>query len=79
MNQFEKSRSIALARTLVDELGGQSAAARYFGLRQPSISLWCAKGVGLVRENDLRLRFPGLAAWSKFPPVDLPKGVAARD
>ena len=63
-----KERSIDLARALVEEFGGQSAAARAVGIRQPSVCRWTATGISPIRENDLRFRFPEMKVWKRFPP-----------
>ena len=43
--------------------------ARLVGIKQPSVTLWAKRGLGLVRENDLRFRFPELQVWKRFPPL----------
>lgn len=72
--EHSHQRSVELARAVVAELGGSSKAAKLVGISQPSVSLWSRRGLGVVRENDLRFRFPDLKVWKKFPPV----GVEAR-
>ncbi len=61
-------RSAQIARALVEELGSQTAAAKLFGVAQPSISEWVKVGMSKTRENDLRFRFPKLKTWKRFPP-----------
>lgn len=63
------SREIELAKFLVEELGGQSAASRKIGLRQPSVWRWTVSGIPPLRETDLRFRFPRLECWKRFPPL----------
>lgn len=68
-NEISRHRSMDLARAVVSELGGPCRAARLVGIKQPSVTLWVKRGLGLVRENDLRFRFPELQAWKRFPPL----------
>lgn len=64
-----QKESIALARSLIDEFGGQSKTAEKIGIRQPSVCRWVSRGISAIRENDLRFRFPRLETWKKFPPI----------
>ena len=68
-NEISRHRSVELARAVVSELGGPCRTARLVGIKQPSVTLWAKRGLGLVRENDLRFRFPELQAWKRFPPL----------
>jgi len=61
-------RSIRIARAIVDAFGSQTATAKAVGLKQPSVNRWLQKGISRQRENDLRVLFPDLAVWQKFPP-----------
>ena len=67
-------RAIRLARTFIKEIGTQKQVASVVGVRQPSVSRWTRNGFSQLREADLRVRFPELKVWKKFPPV----GVEAR-
>lgn len=68
------NRSVQIARAFIAEMGTQAKAAEAVGVRQPSVSRWNASGWSRMRENDLRIRFPAMKVWKKFPPV----GVEAR-
>lgn len=61
-------RSIRIARAIVDAFGSQTETAKAVGLKQPSVNRWLKKGISRQRENDLRILFPELAVWQKFPP-----------
>lgn len=65
----DTQRARTIARELVAELGGQTKAARLIGIKQPSVAGWLKNGIGEIRENDLRFRFPDLKVWTHFPPL----------
>lgn len=67
-------RAISLARTFIEEIGTQTQVAEVVGVKQPSVSRWTRNGFSRLREADLRVRFPYMKVWKKFPPV----GVEAR-
>jgi DNA-binding transcriptional regulator YdaS (Cro superfamily) len=63
--------------TLISNLGGQSASARLFGIKQPSISGWLKHGIPSARLQTLH-------AWARLPdaarlpePTITPKRVRA--
>ena len=61
-------RSIRIARAIVNAFGSQTATAKAVGLKQPSVNRWLQHGISRQRENDLRILFPDLPVWKKFPP-----------
>lgn len=72
----KNKRSRMIAISLVREVGSQTALAALIGIKQPSVSEWVKNGIGAVRENDLRFRFPDLQVWKRFPAKDAAKAKA---
>lgn len=60
-------RAIRLARSFIKEIGTQAQVAAIVGVRQPSVSRWTKNGFSRLREADLRVRFPEMRVWQKFP------------
>lgn len=56
---------------IIDELGGVSAVAAIFKVRQPSVSEWKKRGIPPARKQTLALMFP-----DKVPPEWLPNKAA---
>ena len=69
MTQKPDPRSLAIARELVHEVGGQRKTASLVGVKQPSVFAWLKRGMTSTRENDLRFRFPDLQVCKRFPPI----------
>jgi hypothetical protein len=53
---------ISLANTVIDRMGGTTAAANYFEIEPASISGWRKKGIPKLRLQWLRLVRPELFA-----------------
>lgn len=60
-------RAIHLARSFISEIGTQAQVAVVVGVKQPSVSRWTRNGFSRLREADLRIRFPNMRVWKKFP------------
>ena len=67
---FMKNLSIRteIAKRVIDELGGIKSVNGIFpDLSQPSISFWKIRGIPIEKERYLRVVFPELNVWKKYP------------
>jgi predicted XRE-type DNA-binding protein len=60
-------RSVKVARAFIKEIGTQKEVAEVVGVKQPTVSRWSCFGMSTMRENDLRVRFPHMSVWDRYP------------